>query len=309
MNESIILWKKQLIPVSIMLAGIITIGLLHHNRELLGLQSAGISLTRIVRPAVLAATVFTLFVLASSQWLMPATQTKVDRIWYEEVNQTKPTGILRNGLIFYKGREGIYTVGKPQGKEHNLYAPFLYVNWDKSFGFKQLITAKQGRWTAGKWLLTDGVQESGNTPEDLHVQMFAKQFASLPEGPDKLLVPPYKTKELSLSALYRMAWSQPDEQSYKARLQFFEKLSYITLGLPLLLIGLPILLLICRSHKRDLSIAVPASCLLAFVVWAIWGVLQSLAKTSHIHIFVAAWLLHVVIIASGILFMRRLSQA
>ncbi len=118
------LMVERLIPVSIMLAGIITIGLLHHNRELLGLQAAGISLGRIVRPTVLAASVFTLFALASSQWLMPATQAKVDKIWYEEVNQVKPAGILRNGMIFYKGSKGIYTVGKPQGKAHNVYAPF-----------------------------------------------------------------------------------------------------------------------------------------------------------------------------------------
>ena len=97
------LMMEQLLPVSIMLAGIITIGLLHHNRELLGLQAAGISLKRIIRPVVLAASVFTLFALASSQWLMPATQAKVDRIWYVDVNQVKPSGILRNGMIFYKG--------------------------------------------------------------------------------------------------------------------------------------------------------------------------------------------------------------
>ena len=200
-------------------------------------------------------------------------------------------------------------MGKPQGKEHNVYAPFFYVSWDKSFGFKQLITARQGRWTGGKWLLTDGIHESGATAYDLQVKPFSEQQAALPEGPDKLLVPPYKAEELSLSELYHQARSQPEEQAYAAELQLYDKLSYITLGIPLLLIGLPVLLLICRSQKRDLSIAVPASCLLAFTVWGIWGVLQSLAKTAHIHIFVAAWLLHVVIITSGIMFMRRLSRA
>ena len=75
-----------------------------------------------------------------------------------------------------------------------------------------------------------------------------------------------------------------------------------------LVLGLPVLLLICRSLKRDLSIAIPVSFLLAFMVWGIWGVLQALAKTAHIQMFIAAWLLHVVFISSGIIFLRRLSR-
>ncbi len=52
--------------------------------------------------------------------------------------------------------------------------PFLYVSWNKSFGFKQLITARQGKWTDGKWLLTHGIRESGDTPEDLQVKLFSE---------------------------------------------------------------------------------------------------------------------------------------
>ena len=156
--------------------------------------------------------------------------------------------------------------------------------------------------------MTDGIRKNGGNPEKLQVKSFTQKLVTLPEGPDMLLVPPYKVEELSLSDLYRLARSQTEQQGRNALLKLSEKLSYISLGLPLLLIGLPVLLVVCRSQKRDLSIAIPASCFLAFVVWGIWGVLQSLAKTSHLHFLVAAWLVHGVIVGSAILFFQRLSR-
>ena len=302
------LMVERLLPISIMLAGIITVGLLHHNRELLSLQAAGISLARIIRPIVLAACIFTLFGLASSQWLLPSCQATVNRIWYQDVSRQKPTGILRNGMIFYRGSEGFYTVGRPQGNASMVYVPFSYIGWDQSFGVNQLITARKGSWKDGKWQLTDGIRENGGSPETLQVKMFSDLVASLPEGPDMLLVPPYKEEELSLSGLYKNVHALPEQESNKAKLKLNEKLSFMSLGIPLLLVGLPVLLVICRGQKRDLSIAIPTSCLLAFMVWGLWSVLQSLAKTAYIPIPVAAWLVHVVIIASGTLFLLRLSR-
>jgi len=300
---------EQLLPVSIMLAGIVTVGLLHHNRELLSLQAAGIGMPRIVRPVFLAALFITLLGLASSQWLMPTTQSEVNRIWYQKVNQLVPTGILRSGMIFYKGSEGFYTVGQPHGDEKNAYTPFSYISWDKSFGFKQLITARMGRWSDGRWQLTDGIRKSADKEGKLEVQPFEEQSISLPEGPDTLLAPPYRAEELSLSELYRNSHSAREQERSEAGLKLSEKLSYISLGIPLLFIGLPVLLAICRSQKRDLSLAIPVSFLLAFLVWGVWGVLQSLAKTAYIPTFVAAWLVHLVIITSGIGFIRRFSRS
>lgn len=302
------LMVEQLLPVVIMLAGVITVGLLHQNRELLGLQAAGNSLAKIIWPTVLAAVVFTIFGLASSQWILPATQVSVDRIWYQKVNHQASAGILRRGLIFYKGRGGFYTVGRPRGSNQNVFEPFSYVSWDKSYGFKQLITARQGKWTGKQWLLTDGTSESGNNSGTFRVKPFAKQLVSLPEGPKVLLLPPYLAEEQSLSELYNEARTQPEMQGRNALQDLAEKLSYLTLGIPLLLIGLPLLLVICRNQRRDLSIAIPASCLLAFMVWGIWGVLQSLAAASRVHLWVAAWLIHAVVISSAILFIRRLAR-
>jgi len=298
---------EQLMPVSIMLAGIIAIGLLHHNRELLSLQAAGISVARTIRPTVVAAFFFILLGLASSQWLVPATQSTVNRIWFQDVKNLFPTGILRSGLVYYRGSQGFYTMGLPSGEDRNTFAPFSYVKWNKSFDFERLLVAQKAGWQNGAWLLSNGI-EKRPAGDGQQIQAFKEERVTLPEGPDVLLAPPYKEETMSLTNLYDQMFSGNQQERKNASLKLQEKISYIFLGIPLLLIGLPVLLVICRKMKKDLSLAIPISCLLSFIVWGIWGVLQSLAKTGYLPVFLAAWLIHMVFIASGIMSLRRLSR-
>jgi len=297
---------EQLLPVSIMLAGIVTVGLLHHNRELLSLQAAGIGMPRIVRPVFLAALFFTLLGLASSQWLMPATQSAVNRIWYQDVNNLFPTGILRGSVIYYRGREGFYIMGLPRPGEPGLYSPFSYIRSDASFEFLQQFSAREAKWQDGKWQLVDGTIKN-QSPEGLRVESFRQKAVILPEGPKELLVPPYREQELSLGSLLERMHSDNLPESRNAALKFHEKVSYLFLGLPLLLIGLATLLLIFRTRKRDLSIAIPISCLIAFLTWGGWGVVQSLARANY---FAppATWLVHFFIGGTGLFLLRQQSK-
>jgi len=63
----------QLIPVCLMLAGIITLGVLNHHFEFMALMASGISVIRIIRPLLVAAALFTLLTVAIGQWVLPAT--------------------------------------------------------------------------------------------------------------------------------------------------------------------------------------------------------------------------------------------
>ena len=86
----------QLGPVFILLAGVISMGVLSHSNELTALKAGGIPLRLIVRPIVAASVVFTLLFLAAAQWLLPITISKTNTIWYEQLKGKIHLGILRN---------------------------------------------------------------------------------------------------------------------------------------------------------------------------------------------------------------------
>ena len=135
--------------------------------------------------------------------------------------------------------------------------------------------------------------------------MFDEMSFELPEDPRHLFVPEHKFAERSISELFTRARLADDTQKNAAWLEFHKKISYNTLGLPLLLLGLPMLLLMNQRWGRDLSIAVPGSCVLAFIAWMWWGTFQTMAKNSFRHPVTASWSIHLLVGFLGIMLLRQ----
>ncbi len=295
---------EQMIPVSILLAGIITLGVLNHHHEFMALKASGIPVTRIVRPLFTATLLAIALTLAISQWVLPPTMAKADRIWYEEINHNTPKGIERNGRIYFRGAEGIYSFVKP-APHQNRFDDFSYVTWDQNFRLATLLTASHATWEQGTWTFYDGQFKSMQPNQQHTVELFAKRTVPLPEKPEDFFIPAYKAQEKSLSQMLTAATASGSPLGSEAWLLLHKKLSYLFLGLPLLLLGLPVLLAMHRTRGRDLALAIPVSCGLAFAAWGLWSATQAMAQAAYLPPVLASWSIHLVGGGVGFYLIRR----
>lgn len=292
----------QLIPICIMLASILTLGLFNHHKELQAFKACGISLTRMSAPVVGIALFFTVISLAVAQWLLPMTISETNRIWHEEVKQEVHSGIVRNDITYYKGIEGIYSFHRPDPAKHE-FSQFTYLARTDHFDLKLLINAKKANWRDGGWNLTKG-QIKKKSGAGFDIEIFQTSRFELPDKIDDFFVPAYQVDELSLSQLLLTSiqdWRQGDRQGW---VDFNRRLSYIFLGIPLMLIGIPIVLHIQQSWGRDLTMAVPVSCGLAFVAWGMWSASQAMTNAAYLNPVPASWLIHFIVAALGIFLIR-----
>jgi lipopolysaccharide export system permease protein len=292
-------------PVCILLAGVVTLGVLNHSNELIALKACGIPLKKITRPIIGAAMVCILLFLAMAQLVLPKTIATTNQIWNKEVRGKVALGILRNGRYYYRGEDGIYSFTRPDPLK-NSFNFLSYTVWDKEYGLQTLITAQSTDWDKGVWTLRDGqIQEVAGNAGYAH-QVFKERSFAFPEAPGDFFVPAYHTMELSLVELYQETrHTRSEEESNKAWANFYGRISYTLLGLPLLLLGLPLLLLVYRKWGRDLSLAIPVSCGLAFACWGLQTTLQSFAKAGYLPPLVAAFSVHLVIGCLGLFLLRR----
>lgn len=295
----------QLAPVLILLAGVITLGLLNYNNELRALKAGGIPLKKIIQPIIAGAILATFIFLLAAQFLLPKTIANTNAIWYEQLQGKVPLGIYRNGRYYYKGQEGFYSFEWPNTEKLS-FRNFSYSKWDEKYNLKLLLNAGQANWQDGTWILLNGQsQQLMNNGEYGH-SVFTKRQETLPESPDNFFIPEYRAAELSLTGLFRAAHKEKTEEARMISLaNFYSRISYILLGLPLLLLGLPILIFSYQKWGRDLAIAIPASCMLAFVAWGSWGALQSFAKAGYLAPTIAASAIHLLFAGLGILLLRR----
>jgi lipopolysaccharide export system permease protein len=296
----------QLGPVLILLSGVISLGILNHSNELTALKAGGIPLRLIIRPFLAGAVLFTMLFVAAAQWLLPYTIATTNNIWYEQLKGKVPLGILRKNRYYYKGEHGFYSFGWPN-TDYFIFKDFSYSEWDENYNIKELITAEFADWDTKKnlWILKHGqIQEQEG--QDYIITNFEIKQLKLREQPEDFLVPENKSAELSLTELYReIDRAEVEHEKRTATTTFMGRISYMLLGIPLLLLGLPILLISYRKWGRDLSIAIPARCGLAFVAWGIWGALQSLAIAGYVSPLVAATSIHILFSCTGFILLVK----
>ncbi len=298
------LFISQLMAVCLLLAAILTLGVLNHHRELLALKAGGLSLRRIVNPILGATLLFTFLNLAAAQWLLPETIGATNRIWYEEVQKTKAQGIVRHGQIFYRGRDGIYTFQRP-AESPQLFTDFNYTSWDRDYALQRQLTAARATWQDGVWTLEEGRSISRRPDGGLLTAPFDRLEVTLPDRPADFFIPAYKSEEIPLLRQLQSALTAPPQLRRAARIRLHLKLSYIFLGLPLVLLGLPVLILINQRWRRDLSLAIPASCIMAFMAWGWWSAAQSLLKIYPLDPFLTSWSLHFLVGGLGLFMLKR----
>ncbi len=295
---------EQLLPVCILLGGVLTIGLLNHNRELPALKAGGICITAIIRPLVIGALIITLFSMANSQWLLPKTMEACNTIWFQQVKKKVPKGIVRKGRSFYRGDRGIYSFIRPSQTE-NRFMSFSYTAWDAFDDLNMLLTADEAIYSKNTWIFKNGQIKDRNSDGDFQIRVFDETSLALPDSPENFFVPPYKATEFSISELYNDSQSSHGISARIALVNLHQKLSYIFLGIPLLLLGIQALLFVHQKWSRDLSLAIPLSCGLAFAAWGWWSGSQALATAGYVHPAISAWLMHVIAIAVSTIYLQR----
>lgn len=297
----------QLGPIFILLSGVITLGILNHTNELTALKAGGVPLRLIIKPLIAGSILFTTLFFCAAQWLLPVTVSQTNHIWYEQLKGKVPLGIMRNNRYYYKGENGFYSFEWPNHKEY-VFKNFSYSRWDEKYNIDSLITANSANWYRedNTWVLHNGQVQEKEGENDYQINNFNSKKFELPEQPENFLIPINKSAEQSLTDLFlEIGRTKVDHETRAAWVNFLGRLSYITLGMPLLLLGLPILLYSYRKWGRDLSVAIPASCGLAFFAWGLWGALQSLAITGYISPLIAAITIHVIFSAAGILLLIK----
>lgn len=293
----------QIIPVCLLLASVITLGVLNHNRELPALKAAGINITRIIRPLLLGSLFFTLLTLAMAEWLLPATLAETNRIWYSEVKHESAKGINRNGRLFFRGSKGIYTFVQ-KSQQLRDFNEFLYCQMDDSFSPAFLLNAGRANWDKGVWTFYNGQLKKKVQNNGYSVELFTTKTLDLPEQPEVFFLPEYKADELSLSNHLQKARAEAFQGNSLAWIDINRRISYIFLGIPLILLGMPLLLYIQRRKGQDLAYAIPASCALAFVAWGWWSTAQTMARTAILPSSVASWSAHIMIGVTGLILLR-----
>jgi len=131
------------IPIAILIASVMVFGNLGEHYELSSMKSAGISLTRIMRVAVLCGLALGGVSYLSSDYFIPIANLKY-RARLFDIKKQKPTLSLEPGIFNYDFQGYTIRVQNKSSNDRDISGVLIYDNTTSNPGYVNLITADHG---------------------------------------------------------------------------------------------------------------------------------------------------------------------
>lgn len=131
------------LPLSLLLASIMTFGNLAEHFEITAFKSAGVSLQRTMRPLIIFAFMISIGAFFFSNNVLPVANLKMNALLYD-VRQQKPALLIKEG-IFYSGIDGYsIRIGKKDDDGQTLHNIMIY-DHSENKGNTKVIMAESGK--------------------------------------------------------------------------------------------------------------------------------------------------------------------
>lgn len=290
----------QMLPLCLLLALLIALGLMNRHNEIMALRAGGVSPLRLMRPAlalgVLAA--LTLFFLAEG--VVPVCMDRANGIWLGEVRRT-PMVVSREENIWVRTAHTISHIRyyhAPSGTAHGITVNRL----DDDFRLVERLDAATGRHVGGRWHLEDVMaQRMGPGREALRVRFLDRATVALDLAPGDLQRAVRDSREMSFAELRRYT-ARVQAEGYDAtpyRVDLQAKVAFPAVCLILAMVGGGIGL--HRRARESLVLATALGLGVAFLYWVFYSFCLSLGYGEMLPPPVAAWAANFVFLCVGAL--------
>ncbi len=136
------------LPLSILLASIMTMGNFGERYELVAMKSVGLSLWRVFRPLWILAIVFSILAFYFASWVIPAADLKTKQL-AADIKDKKPAINIRPNEFYTQISSYAIRINKKDKKTNYMYDVLIY-NHSKGIGNTEVIKADSGYMYSSK---------------------------------------------------------------------------------------------------------------------------------------------------------------
>ncbi|WP_018983369.1 LPS export ABC transporter permease LptG [Salinimonas chungwhensis] len=207
-------------PMATLLGGLVGMGVLASNSELVVMQASGLSRWNIINSAMKSAVVMILAVMAVGEWVTPYAESKAKEVRTEAISG----GSLFSSdeLVWAKDGEHFVSIGQVVTREQ-LNDITIY-NFDDALKLEDITFAEKGYYEGNAWFLS-GVTLTRFTDTNVSKDSLERQRWDSTLTPDKLGIVAIKPEALSIRGLsdYIQYLDNNNQDSSRYQLAFWRK--------------------------------------------------------------------------------------
>jgi lipopolysaccharide export system permease protein len=278
-------------PVSMLVAVLVTLGIMNHNREITAVRCAGVTLTHLCAPLVLLAGVASALVFLTNEYAVPAATRQAQFVLDTHIKNRPARSIFRqNRIWFYGERNTIFNIQMLDPVEKLMEGVTLYRFDESGTRLIQRVDARRARFRRGRWDFFNVTTRAFLPAGRMKVVSRPRRRMRLPEKPAD--ISQYRERP------EQMNWQALAEYVRKLRRSGFNPTAYVVdlqakLSLPLVSLVVTLLAIPISFRARSgggIIGSLGASLTLGFAYWIIISIGISLGHAGKLPPLLAAWL-------------------
>ncbi len=278
-------------PLSMLLAVLVTFGLLQRSNEITAIKATGISLYRIIIPVLIASAMVAGVLFLSDQLYLPYTNKRQDALRNQIKGKPAQTYLRPDRKWIFGQHNDIYYY-QFFDPDRNVFDGVSVFQFDPhTFQITHRISAVRAHWSdsMGRWIYEEGWERSlKGSAIDNYRKFDVATYPELAEAPAYFKKEIKQSSEMSYDELrnYIHDLEESGFDVVRLRVQLQKKIAYPLITLVMAVIAIPFAL---SAGKRSAIAGVATAIGIGVVYWTINGLFEAMGNLSQLPPGVAAW--------------------
>lgn len=277
------------LPISVLVATLITFGLFSKNNEVTAFKSAGISLYRVAMPIVSVAILMSVFSYLVGDYVLPYSNQRVDELRKRIKGQRTVSAQNQQKLWFLgKGRYIINFLSYDRNARQ-LSQVQVFELHPTQFRLTRRVYAASARWDGQGWVFERGWMRSfGDNKEVVYSPIIEPLRLFYRERPEDFATEIKAPEQMTFAQLRRYI-ETIRKSGYAAEeltVKLYEKTSWPFISVVMALIALPFAF---RTGKRGALYGVGIALVVGIIYWMIFAVFTKFGEVGNLPAILSAW--------------------
>ena len=290
-----------LMPLAVLIAVLVTFGLMQKANEITAMKATGISIYRALVPVLLLAALLPVGLFFFDQYWLPQANKRQDQLWNAIKGKPAQT-YLRPDRKWIFGQHSTIYYYEFFDPDRDHFASISIFEFDPStFQFTRRVYATRARWAPElhKWVFEGGWERGFQTAAIRQYRTFdVATFAELAEPPSYFKKEIKQSSEMNYDELSRYIrdLQQSGFDVVRLRVQLQKKFAYPLITFVMAVLAVPFAL---ATGRRGALAGVATAIGIALVYWVTAGLFEAMGNVSQLPAALAAWAPDVIFAFAG----------
>jgi LPS export ABC transporter permease LptG/LPS export ABC transporter permease LptF len=286
----------QIAPLAVLIAVLVTFGVLNRNSELIAMKATGISLYRLVVPIVAIAAILAVSLFLFDEFYLPQANRRQEAL-RSVIKGRPPQTFLHpeQKWIFGQprpGEPGRIFYYQFFDLDHSEFANLSVFEFDPStFALSRRITAARVFWNSktASWLFQNGWECDIDGPKVTGYREFKQtSFAEIHEDPEYFKKENKQAQEMNFGQLdrYIADLGQSGFDTKRLSVALWQKLAHPLVAVVMAILAIPFAL---SMGRRGSLTGIAVAIAVALTYWVIDGLFGAMGSVNYLPAALAAW--------------------